>query len=339
MLVPSRQSSTAIRLAAAVAAAVLLLIALRPNAVSAAAGKRWYKGNLHTHTINSDGDSTPNDVTTWYKDHRYQFLVLTDHNYFTDIAGLTAVHGAAEKFLLIPGEEVTDKFQNKPVHVNGLNLARFVEPTHGASLVETIQGNVNAIRAASGLPSVNHPNFGWAMQSADLLRVENLGLFEVYNGHPTVNNRGGGGSESLDQMWDALLTAGRRIRGIAVDDAHYFKQWGRQFSNPGRGWVTVRAAKLTAEDIAAALAAGDFYASNGVELTDVTATASELRIAIKPAGDARYVTRFIGAGGQVLQTSKENTAVYKFRGGEKYVRAKVDASTGDEAWVQPVFMP
>ena len=27
---------------------------------------RWYKGNTHTHTLNSDGDSTPDDVVRWY---------------------------------------------------------------------------------------------------------------------------------------------------------------------------------------------------------------------------------------------------------------------------------
>ena len=44
---------------------------------------RWYKGNTHTHTLNSDGDSTPDDVVRWYREHGYQFLVLTDHNFLT----------------------------------------------------------------------------------------------------------------------------------------------------------------------------------------------------------------------------------------------------------------
>ncbi|HUE85466.1 MAG TPA: hypothetical protein VMO26_05250, partial [Vicinamibacterales bacterium] len=37
---------------------------------------RWYKGNTHTHTLNSDGDSTPDDVVRWYREHGYRFLVL-----------------------------------------------------------------------------------------------------------------------------------------------------------------------------------------------------------------------------------------------------------------------
>ncbi len=41
---------------------------------------RWYKGNMHTHTLWSDGDDYPEMVARWYKDHGYQFLVFTDHN-------------------------------------------------------------------------------------------------------------------------------------------------------------------------------------------------------------------------------------------------------------------
>ena len=44
----------------------------------------WYKGNTHTHTLNSDGDSTPDDVVRWYREHGYRFLVLSDHNFLTE---------------------------------------------------------------------------------------------------------------------------------------------------------------------------------------------------------------------------------------------------------------
>ena len=93
----------------AVALAVTALWAVNS---SAAPEKRWFRGNLHTHTLNSDGDSTPSEVTSWYREHKYQFLVLTDHNYLTTVEGLNAVHGAPGKFTLIPGEEVTTAFGN-----------------------------------------------------------------------------------------------------------------------------------------------------------------------------------------------------------------------------------
>jgi hypothetical protein len=47
----------------------------------AANGKlRWFRGNLHTHSMWSDGDDYLEMVGLWYKDHGYDFLCFTDHN-------------------------------------------------------------------------------------------------------------------------------------------------------------------------------------------------------------------------------------------------------------------
>lgn len=315
----------------------LTLLALGAALTQTRPSTRWYKGNLHTHTLNSDGDSTPDEVATWYRSHGYQFLTLSDHNYLTGVEGLNAVHAAREKFLLIPGEEVTDRFGEKPIHINAYNLGRELQPRHGANVAETIQNNVNMIRGAMALPSLNHPNFHWAVSKDDLLKVSNLGLFEVYNGHPTVNNAGGGGFQSLDEMWDALLTAGKRIHGIAVDDAHHFKRLGQEFSNPGRGWIHVRAAELSAAAIAEAIDKGDFYASSGVVLADVRTSGGEYAIEIAARATEKFKTYFIGDGGKVLATSYDVKPVYKITGSEKYVRARVDSSFGSSAWTQPSF--
>ena len=42
--------------------------------------KNWYKGNLHTHSLWSDGDDFPEMIMGWYKAHHYQFIALSDHN-------------------------------------------------------------------------------------------------------------------------------------------------------------------------------------------------------------------------------------------------------------------
>ena len=308
-----------------------------PVAIDAKARGSWYKGNLHTHTLNSDGDSTPNDVATWYREHGYQFLVLTDHNTFTNPAGLNSILASKERFLLIPGEELTDTYLQTPIHISALNLQREVLPRHGGSVAQTMQNNVNAIREAKALPSINHPNFQWAITAEDFLQVKGIGMFEVYNGHPTVNNVGGGGVRSMDELWDVVLTAGQRMYGIAVDDAHVFKKIGQEYSNPGRGWVCVRAASLNADDITAALEQGQFYASNGVKLMDVKVTETEYRVEIDAQKHEKFTTHFIGAGGKVLASTYDTIPTYRFQGGEKYVRARVDSSFGHSAWTQPVF--
>ncbi|MDQ3666456.1 MAG: CehA/McbA family metallohydrolase [Acidobacteriota bacterium] len=299
----------------------------------------WYRGNTHTHTLNSDGDSTPDEVVRWYREHGYNFLVLTDHNFVTSVDGLNALHGADEKFIVIKGEEISDKFGSKPIHVNGLNVARKIDPQGGKSVVEVLQRNIDAVRAVSGVPHINHPNFEWAITAEDLKQVENNKLFEIYNGHHLVNNLGGGGVPGLEEVWDVILSSGKMLYGIAVDDAHTFKQpWNRSSAQPGRGWVMVRTDRLSPAAILDALERGDFYASTGVELTDYQSTDKDITVNIKQEGSSKYRVLFIGQGGRVLREVTANPAVYQFRGNEMYVRAKVVESNGKVAWTQPVWV-
>src|SRR5687767_15260823 len=114
-----------------------------PQSQPAPAAGRWYKGNTHTHTLNSDGDSTPDEVVRWYREHGYQFLVLTDHNFLTRVDALNALHGADEKFLVIPGEEVTSRAGDKPVHVNGLDVQQLVKAAEGSDVDDVLQRNID----------------------------------------------------------------------------------------------------------------------------------------------------------------------------------------------------
>ncbi|MBK8248414.1 MAG: CehA/McbA family metallohydrolase [Gemmatimonadetes bacterium] len=302
-------------------------------------GARWYKGNTHTHTLNSDGDSHPDDVVKWYRAHGYHFVALTDHNVLTTVDGLNAVHGLDNQFLVVRGEEVTDRFGDRPLHINALDVSRLVRPQGGASAVEAVQRDVDAIRAANGVPSINHPNFGWALSADELAQVRNNRLFEIYNGHPMVNNVGGGGKPSLEEMWDAILSRGVLLYGMAVDDAHHFKRHDdRTASRPGKGWIHVRADTLTPRALLGAIERGDFYASTGVELAELSATPTAVTVAVKPTTYSKYRIQFIGRGGRVLQETAEPQATYRVRGDEGYVRARVIESNGDMAWTQPLML-
>jgi len=319
-------------LAAAVVAAPL---AQAPSPKSQAL---WFKGNLHTHTVNSDGDSTPDDVVTWYRERNYQFLVLTDHNYLTSVEGLNALHGADDKFLVVKGEEVTSRFGDKPLHVNGLEIERFVPPPEGGgSVLEVLQQMVDGIRQARGVPSINHPNFGWAISPDELGQVQRTKLFEVFNGHPTVNNLGGGGVPSLEETWDRILSSGKLLYGIAVDDAHYFKRPEAPAApRPGKGWVYVRSDRLEARALVEALERGDFYSSTGVQMQAVDASTSALSLSVRTEPASKYRIQFIGRQGRVLSEVTTPAATYTFKGDEGYVRAKVMESNGKVAWIQPV---
>ncbi len=300
------------------------------------AGMRWFKGNTHAHTTMSDGDSPPEVVVQWYKNHGYNFVVLSDHNVFTDPQKLTSYNDST--FLLISGEELTTTAEKKPVHVNGLNIPHLIEPRTGSTILETIQNNVDAVREVEGVPHINHPNFRWAFDHEILSHVQRDKLLEIFNGHPQAHNWGGGGRPSMERIWDHLLTGGKRMYGIAVDDAHHFQdEFAPHRSNPGRGWIVVRARRLDAKEIMKNLEAGLFYASTGVELEDVKVSTKRFVIVIRKKMDFQYVTEFIGSNGKVLARSDDTVAEYELQTSEEYVRAKVTDSGGSMAWVQPVF--
>lgn len=288
----------------------------------------WFRGNLHTHTAESDGDSTPAEVVRWYADHGYDFLVITDHDKITrvlDAAGL----------VLIPGEEVTDRLPKKPLHVNAIGIEQPVKPQGGKTPVEVLQRNVDAVRAAGGLSLINHPNFGWAFGAEELLQVNGATFMEIASGHPYVNELG---PPSTEQMWDRLLSAGKRIHAVAVDDVHHLKRpWDTDIAPPGKAWVVVRAGTRDAKSILEALARGDFYASTGVELEELAFTKTAMTVRVKEKNGARYRIQFIGKDGRVLHESAGLTATYTMRGRESYVRAKVTDSNGRMAWGQPLF--
>ena len=283
-------------------AILLLLLASQALAQGPARPSAWYKGNTHTHTLNSDGDSLPYDVAKWYRENGYNFVFITDHEYITNVAPLNELLGKSGSFLVISGQEVTDSVAGVPYHINGLGLEKIVMPNRLSDPVMTLQKNIDDVRAAGGLPQLNHPNFGWALSAAQIRKLDNINLIEIYNGHPLVNNLGGGGSPSAEAIWDELLTAGKVFYGIADDDSHTFKEpWNQARALPGRAWIFVRAGELTRASIMRSIESGDFYASTGVELAEYESDASGISLSIKEARWSKYRVEFIGSGGRVLK--------------------------------------
>ena len=166
----------------------MLLVMLGPTAahgnlfsVEYSAGARWFRGNTHAHTSNSDGDSPPDSVARWYRDAGYEFLFITDHERITDPAPLNARFGAPGKFVLIAGEEVTQLVadsthvdRRRQAHVNALGITRVVTRlgergvARGISMEDAYARNIAEIHAAGGIAQVNHPNFRWSVRLEDL---------------------------------------------------------------------------------------------------------------------------------------------------------------------------
>jgi hypothetical protein len=301
--------------------------------------RRWLKGNTHTHTRYSDGDSPPETVVDWYEAHQYDFLFLTDHNVLIPDDHLAKLQRGT--LPVWQGEEVT----MAAVHVNGLGVTELIAPPWpGKSMfegevaeshAERVRWAVERIVAQGAVAHVNHPNFLYTLTIDDLLASGEIGLLEVANGHNAVHNEGDETHPSTEVIWDALLTAGGQIWGVASDDAHHFQVWGENYSNPGRGWLQVEAESARMSDVLEALRDGRFYASSGLELTEYVASGSEITLEL--AGDTAMI-ELVGQGGALLDAVTGDRARFVLSGASgPYVRVRATASDGRQLWTQPTF--
>lgn len=322
----------------------------------------WYRGALHVHAnwgVPRLPTTSPDVAVRWYREHQFHFVSVTDLNFLTPTGGLQALFDAPGRFLVLPGIELSKEGlpSDRIVDTIGLGVGGAVELPTGDTVAAALDSEAKAIRKAGGLPIAAHPNLTWALSAADLAgtdRTSGPRFFEVWNAEPGMNNSGGGGRPSTEQLWDAALSTGRLVYATAVDDAHHFtdfieaKESGLPLANPGRAWVMVRAPELTAKALLDAMGRGDFYATTGVVLEAYEVTASEVRLGLADkardlgwsapgANPQLFRTDFIGEGGQVLKTDESLHPSYAFTGKEKYVRARVTSSDGLVAWTQPVF--
>ena len=73
-----------------------------PCVLAEADGYVWLKGNVHTHTTNSDGRASPQERVDQYAARGYDFLCLSDHGRITPTAAVCAPPGLT----LIQGVEL-----------------------------------------------------------------------------------------------------------------------------------------------------------------------------------------------------------------------------------------
>lgn len=324
----------------------------------------WFRGNTHTHTVLcGHADSSPEFVAAWYHDRGYNFLILSEHNRFIDPDTVKLPENRRSDFILIPGVEITGK---KSVHTTGMNVHGIIpwEFDHEEKSA-IIQSHVDGTVKAGGQAILNHPNWHYAVPDKEILPVKDLYMFELFNGHPHVDNAGDHAHPSTEEMWDQLLTKGMIIYGVSSDDAHHFQTIEKNKSNPGRGWVMVNAPTLDPDSITKAMVQGNFYASNGVFLkvcntgsdtyvikVDAERTLKELtssptlRGRHVDNGPEGYRIEFIGPNGDLLETIRGEKGRFKIKKSAPYVRAKVtftrkhpgkDGFEEYYAWGQPVF--
>ena len=146
-------------LAIAASAALLTLAVTYQAADPKTEAPRWWKGNLHTHSLWSDGDDFPEMIADWYKRHGYHFLALSDHNVLSEgerwIDAETAEEqqGACQKYRARFGDAWVEERQDKgkaQVRLKPLREFRSLLEEPGRFLLIPGRGDHASLRQGAG---------------------------------------------------------------------------------------------------------------------------------------------------------------------------------------------
>lgn len=177
---------------------------VRPN-LSPAAEPGWYRGDLHAHSLYSDGDSWPSELLISAAERGLDFLAITDHNGAVRAAAPDNPDGLLP--LLIPGIEITT-YQG---HWNVWGIDGWFDFRDAS--IKGVQAEMRRAAIAGGFMSINHPKpWGpeWEYAGDDL----DANAVEVWNGP----------WERLNVFavaeWERRLMEGHRLVAVGGSDTH-----------------------------------------------------------------------------------------------------------------------
>ena len=174
---------------------------------------RWVSGDLHMHTVHSDGDWTVAQLVNAALEAGLDFISITDHNTSSHHSEIDNLNIDRKNPLVIRGEEIT----TYGGHANAWGLAKnsLIDFRVTPGDQTTMSRLINQTHQHGALISINHPfavcagcmwNYGIEAQGFDAI--------EVWNGS----------WDAADELslgfWDRLLQQGRRITAIASSDSH-----------------------------------------------------------------------------------------------------------------------
>jgi len=164
---------------------------------------RWYRGDLHSHTVHSDGLNTVRELATYARERGLDFLAITDHNTCSHHAEIARLSDLG--ILLVPGEEVT----TYRGHANVWGLREWLD--FRCTDDETVRRVMEHARKKGVLFSVNHPkSVGPPWEFASI----GAPCMEVWQAPWRWYNW-----ESLE-AWERLLAGGERVIAVGGSDCH-----------------------------------------------------------------------------------------------------------------------
>jgi hypothetical protein len=215
--------------------------------------RRLLRGDLHTHTVASDGVHTVEELAWKAKRNGLDFVAITDHNQFATRAALPTVEGVT----MIPGVEWT----HYEGHATFLGVDRPYDQPFATNTLEETSARFAAARQRGALIIIDHPFDPTCGFKFDISALPH-DCIEVWNGPMRESNLRAIGD------WQRRLCAGARVPACGGSDYHR----DTPFIFLGGPTMCVFAESPGASDILAAVRAGHgfiTFAPNGptVEMT------------------------------------------------------------------------
>jgi hypothetical protein len=183
-------------------------VELPPPVAVPGRGPGWYRGDLHLHTVHSDGQRNPDALARAARTAGLDFFASTEHN--THALNRSWGEHCPPGLLVLPGEEVTTRHGHWLAV--GLPERHWVDWRYGPR-DGLFPGYAAGVRAAGGLvvaahPAVPVPGTAWRFG------YEQVDAIEVWNGHWNIDD------EIALWIWDRLLRRGRRVAAVGGSDSH-----------------------------------------------------------------------------------------------------------------------
>ncbi|WP_084581895.1 CehA/McbA family metallohydrolase [Sphingomonas azotifigens] len=231
-------------------------------------GTRWYRGDLHLHTGESDGfcdsrrgRSVPCPVFRTVDAAlaaRLDFIAVTDHNNVAHYNALRELQPYYDDILLIPGREMT----TAQGHFNIFGTTSYVDYRLGERAMPDMATMIRAAKAAGAIVSINHPSSpsdfrcrgcGWTAPAATIGEVDAI---EAMNAGKLFAQIGGGDPMGDFDYWEKAVAQGRRVTAVGGSDNH-----DTQLGRLGVGFPTtvVRASELSERAILDGIQAGHVW--------------------------------------------------------------------------------
>lgn len=280
---------------------------------------RWFKGNVHTHSQDSDGGKSFAELGELYAAGGYDFLCRTDHWVCSDVSRDPEAH----PLLWIDGVEIDGRdHRGAWYHVVCLGTLRDLPREKGFAAC------LQAARRQGALLILAHPH--WSGNTLEDTKRWPFHGVEIYN-HVChwLNGKGDG-----LVYWEAMLRENPAALAFSVDDVHLRQE------NLGwqGGWIMVNAEARTREEIISAIKGGNFYSTCGPEFQTLAFDGQDLHIQTSPVRFVRLVgPRCLGRRLGTFEGPELTRASLRVPQDWAYTYVELEDIRGRRAWTNGLF--